>query len=128
MPTAPKKPCSHPGCPVLGECPTHGRTAQRKTYDQARGNQRGYETAEWKAVRALVLKRDPVCTWGSLNRDNLPSTRADCFDTCGQPSTTAAHIVPRAQGGSDEPENLRGLCGSHHSQETSRHESWNKPR
>ena len=123
MPTAPKRPCSHPGCPVLGECPTHGRTAQRRAHDQARGSRRGYETAEWKAVRAYVLARDPWCTWGALPKDQRPAGSA-----CGRPSTTAAHIVPRAQGGSDEPENLRGLCSSHHSQETSRGESWNKPR
>jgi len=122
MPTAPKKPCLYPGCKNLGECPLHGRKVQRQRYDQARGNQRGYETPEWKANRAFVLARDPWCTWGTLPRDRQPAY------TCGRPSTTAAHIVPRAEGGSDEVENLRGLCWSHHSAETSRGESWNKPR
>lgn len=121
-PTAPLKPCPHPRCANLGDCPEHGRTAQRQRYDRARGTQRGYETPQWKAVRALVLARDPWCTWGTLPRDGRPAC------TCGRPSTTAAHIVPRAAGGGDAPENLRGLCGSHHSQETSRDESWNRPR
>ncbi len=125
-PTAPKKPCPNPRCPDLsGDCPVHGRTAQRQAYDQTRGSSRarGYADPAWLAVRAAVLERDPECTWGSLPRDRAPAAY-----TCGNPSTTAAHIVPRAAGGSDEPENLRGLCARHHSAETSRGESWNRPR
>jgi len=121
MPYAPKKPCACPGCPVLGECPVHGRTVTRKAYDQTRGP-RHSDRATWKRTSAFVVARDPWCTWGALPRDRRPAF------ACGQPSTTAGHIIPHAEGGSDEPENCRGLCASHHSAETSRFESWNRPR
>ena len=126
MPTAPKKPCHNPRCPDLsGDCPAHGRTAQRKAYDQGRGSSRarGYADPAWLALRAAVLERDPECTWGSQATDHAPAAYY-----CGEPSTTAAHLVPRKRGGSDAPENLRGLCTPHHSVETSRRESWNRAR
>ena len=123
MPTAPKKPCSHPGCPVLGECPRHGRKVQRKAYDQARGpGWRRYGGTQWEETKAMVRERDPVCTWGSLERDGVT------VGSCSMPTHSAAHLVPRREGGSDLPENCRGLCASHHSAETSRFESWNRPR
>lgn len=125
-PTAPKKPCPNARCRDLsGDCPLHGRTAQRQAHDQARGSSRarGYANPVWLAIRAAVLERDPLCTWGSLTSDRAPAAY-----TCGRLSTTAAHLVPREQGGTDAPENLRGLCTSHHSTETSRRESWNRGR
>lgn len=127
MPYAPKKPCSGRmddgrGCPYLGDdCPAHGKTVRRKAYDQARGP-RHSDFAPWKATSAVVKARDPICTWGSLERDGVPA------GSCPAPTHAAAHIVPHAEGGSDDPENCRGLCASHHSAETSRFESWNRPR
>ena len=118
-PYAPLKPCPHPGCPVLGECPTHGRRVQRQRYDRARAfSERAmfYRSPEWKAIRLAVLERDPVCTWGSL-----PADRASA--PCPSPSTDCAHITPWPAG-DDSFENLRGLCHRHHSSETSRGESW----
>lgn len=48
-----------------------------------------------------MLVRDPICK-----------------EHGGHPSTTAAHIISRADGGYDTMENLRGLCASAHSKET----------
>jgi 5-methylcytosine-specific restriction protein A len=82
-----------------GRCAVH-----RRASDHARGNAgaRGYDAA-WRRKRAIVIARDPVCT------------------ICHQrPSTDADHIVPRAQGGSDALENLRGACHACHSQKTVR--------
>lgn len=57
-----------------------------------------YRSAEWRRLRAAVLARDPVC-----------ATRG-----CGRKSTHADHIVPRARGGGDTLDNLRGACASCH--------------
>jgi len=121
-PRAPLRPCQQPGCPNLGECPVHGRAVRRQAYDRARGD-RVYATPAWRLqIRPSVLARDPVCTWGSVPRDEA------AWGGCGQASTDVAHITPRQEGGSEEFENLRGLCHAHHSAETSKRESWNRER
>ncbi|MEU6641249.1 HNH endonuclease signature motif containing protein [Saccharomonospora sp. NPDC046836] len=49
------------------------------------------------AVRARILKRDPICR------------------ACGvRPSTIADHIVPVAEGGTDDETNGQGLCSPCH--------------
>ena len=104
MQTAFATACPEPRCPEVthgGRCPAHKRQRQRQQ-DAKRptATQRGYD-AEWRKLRNAVIARDPIC------------------QTCGQaPSTDAAHIIPRAQGGQDTMENLRGACHSCHSSET----------
>ncbi|AWV24703.1 MULTISPECIES: HNH endonuclease [Roseomonas] len=61
---------------------------------------RFYGTAEWKRLRAEVIRRQPVCA--------TPG--------CGGRSAIADHIVPRRQGGADALSNLRGLCMACHNQ------------
>jgi len=61
-----------------------------------------YRSAFWRALRAAILKRDPIC--------RTPG--------CGRPSSHADHIVPRSRGGSDDPSNLRGLCAGCHARVT----------
>src|SRR5574337_1152466 len=101
MPVRPLNPCRQPGCPNLGDCPVHGRTAARQAYDQARG-ERVYATPAWRRlIRPAVLTRDPVCTWGSLPRDGAAP------GSCVEPSTDVAHVTSRERGGSDALENLR---------------------
>ena len=51
------------------------------------------------AARRAILQRDPVCP-------------------CGRPSTQADHIVPVAEGGSDDESNGQGLCRSCHDTKT----------
>ncbi|MCW5733484.1 MAG: HNH endonuclease [Enhydrobacter sp.] len=63
-----------------------------------------YRTARWKALSAAVIKRDPVCA--------TPG--------CGRPSTRADHRQPRALGGPDTMENLRGTCESCHNRRSAR--------
>jgi len=55
----------------------------------------------WKATRRLILHRDPVCR--SCHRAR---------------SATVDHITPRAQGGTDDPTNLQGLCTPCHTTKT----------
>ena len=61
-----------------------------------------YKTSEWKALRAAVLKRDPIC--------RMPG--------CTARSTIPDHIVPRRRGGADTMSNLRGVCHACHNRIT----------
>lgn len=57
-------------------------------------------TSRWRRIRAAVLRRD----------DYRCQAPAPTGVACGRPATTAGHIVPRDQGGTDHPDNLRAEC------------------
>ena len=65
MPTAPKRPCTFPGCGALIEhgsrCPRHKREGA-KQYDRERGTayERGYG-ARWQKASAAFLRAHPLC-------------------------------------------------------------------
>lgn len=103
MPTRPKRPCPHPGCPELvqrGRCPRHALQVER-----ARGTtaQRGYG-AHHRRWRAMILARDVLCV----------------APKCKRPATQADHIIPLSMGGTWALENGQGLCHHHHSSKTAR--------
>lgn len=104
MTTRLASPCRAPGCPNVagrrGLCPACERQRDRQRPSAAL---RGYDR-RWQQLRPLVLMRDPVC-------------RAE---GCRERSTNVDHIVPRAEGGGDDPSNLQGLCHEHHSGKTLR--------
>jgi 5-methylcytosine-specific restriction protein A len=85
---------------TTGRCPDC-RRAYQHAYDQQRGSssQRGYGS-EWRKLRAAVIQAQPWCSFcgHTGSRDNPLSVD---------------HIVPRAQGGTDDPSNLRVLCLTH---------------
>jgi 5-methylcytosine-specific restriction endonuclease McrA len=61
----------------------------------------GGRSPDWRALRAEVLARDPICK------------------DCGvKPSKHADHVLPKREGGRDVASNLRGLCHSCHSRKT----------
>ena len=110
MPWSPLKGCAQPGCPLFVErgssqsrCPAH-LVSLRKSQDASRGTpaQRGYGW-EWKKLRALILERDEyLCTVAS----------------CGQLASEVDHLVPKHQGGTDDPANLASKCRRHHASKT----------
>jgi 5-methylcytosine-specific restriction enzyme A len=62
MPTRPKIPCRHPGCPEVVKpsekyCSKHKRQAS-----QVRGSstKQGYG-ANWRKIRAMYLRENPLC-------------------------------------------------------------------
>lgn len=96
MPTRAPSRCNEPGCPefavLRGRCDEH----QRKPW-QGRPSfvdQYGMTTAEWSALRRLILARDGYVCQG-----------------CGLPGAdTVDHIIPVSEGGSPrDPANLRSL-------------------
>jgi 5-methylcytosine-specific restriction endonuclease McrA len=125
-------------------CPAHPEGPRDRPLEQQRQRlkdsrrpsaaKRGYRSdphSLWQRTRRVVLARDPICTWAYVDvhgwADILGARRAVSV-FCTKPSVDVAHIIPRAQGGSDGPENLRGLCHAHHTREgIARGESW-RPR
>ncbi len=76
------KMCPHDG--VVG-CKRHG-SGKWATAGRPMG-------AGWQGIRARVLEGEPMCR------------------ACGAPAITVDHIVPRVEGGTNDPSNLRPLCG-----------------
>lgn len=102
MPRAPKV-CARCGndqpCPEHAPKPWQGTTS------------RGFLTA----VRARILRRDPVCRCDGCDRCSPQG--------CRRPSTEADHVVERAEGGSNDEANGRGMCGPCHRLRSQRHAS-----
>ena len=90
--------------PVLAPAPVNGWKP-----DSVRGSrhQRGYGTA-WERTRARILRRD-----GGL----CQPCQSDGHVTG---ATEVDHIVPKAQGGGDNDENLQAICIECHSAKTAR--------
>lgn len=59
----------------------------------------GYK-GEYMKLRAQVLREEPFCR------------------VCGRPSETVDHIIPKAWGGTDDRNNLQGLCKRCHNKKT----------
>jgi len=101
MPTAPKRPCSFPGCHEMvsaGRCPVHS-----KRQDQRGGaTERGYNYL-WQKFREWFIWRHPICV------------------DCQIKATTDVHHVKKVR---NFPELMRveancmGLCGPCHSTRT----------
>lgn len=113
MPTAAPKPCLQPGCCVLvrdgtSRCQAH-KVEAGSFADKRRGSrhERGYGSG-WDRTRARVLRRDagicqPCLADGLVHR-----------------GTEVDHIVPKAQGGTDDDANLQTICARRHRAKTQR--------
>lgn len=112
MPVSAPKPCRHPGCGHLvrdgsGFCPDHKRARPGSFADKSRGtrHQRGYGAA-WDALRKVVMQRDAgLCQ----------PCRGDGRVTL---ATMVDHIKPRAEGGTDDLDNLQAICRECHARKT----------
>ena len=67
--------------------------------------QRGYG-AVWMRLRTLILKRDHYLCRTCLRQDRIVAAH------------TVDHIVPKAEGGSDDPANLEAICVECHTVKT----------
>lgn len=112
MPARSPRPCRAALCPKK-TTERHGYCEAHK--DQARGwerhqrgrtaHQQGYGS-RWRKLRALIMERDKwLCQ--ACKRQGRAS-----------PAYAVDHIVNRAEGGDDSPENLEAICRSCHQRKT----------
>ena len=105
MPTAPRSGCNYPRCPndgvYRGLCVRHAVEADRSRGTAA---ERGYDAA-WQRLRARVAAEEPYCRLCLAAGRRTPTEHID-------------HIKPKAAGGTDDRDNLRGLCRTCHNRRT----------
>lgn len=114
MPRAVVRVCAHPGCPELVKSPArYCEQHAPKRKPSKRSGPSPYD-AEWRRVRKRFLAAHPYC--------------CDLFGIHAYRGEVALavdvdHIVPLREGGTNDEENLRGLCRSCHSRRTGRDQS-----
>ena len=112
MPVRLKRACRHRGCSGTttdrsGYCEQHRDETGWPAWQRQKGNstERGYGH-EWRRLRLLILERDNYLCQEHLRQGVLKS------------GFHVDHIVPKAQQGSDAPENLQTLCEYCHRHKT----------
>lgn len=109
MPKAAPRPCKHPGCKALvsggSYCADHARPAAGSFADQRRGSrhERGYGT-KWDKIRERILKRDAGLCQECLRQGKVTPVGHKPF------TAYVDHIINKAEGGTDDDENLQTLC------------------
>lgn len=112
MATRPKIICRHPGCGALIELPGYCQRHQQDACgwnrtSRASRHARGYGTY-WQKLRQTILVRDKYLCQACLAAGRLVQ------------ATDVDHILPKAAGGTDEPDNLQALCRACHKQKTAK--------
>lgn len=111
MPTKPKRPCSHPGCPLLTSerfCEKHAKQEARRyeKFDRDPTTRKRYGR-NWKRIRDSYIHEHPLCE--RCEKDGKLVVANEVH-----------HIKPLSCGGTNEPSNLMALCTSCHSEITAR--------
>ena len=106
MPRKPKRPCSYPGCGRLTDgryCEEHKQIAGRQynKYQRDPNTSRRYGRA-WRRIRLQYITLHPLCE--QCVKENRLT-----------PTEEVHHILPLADGGTHDDENLVALCKSCHS-------------
>ncbi|EIC82092.1 HNH endonuclease [Serratia sp. M24T3] len=112
MPARIPRACRHRGCAKTtvhrsGYCPDHINTGWEQHQQGKSRHERGYGVS-WDKLRPIILKRDKHLCQEHL-RQGIPV-----------PATTVDHIKPKAQGGTDDHDNLESLCWPCHRTKTAK--------
>ena len=119
MPTAARRVCSVYGCQEQAPCVRH-RT-QQDTRIRGSRHDRGYDS-RWTRTTNAWKARHPLC--GMRQDMRLHPEHSECtrkgIPNAGTKGNELAtdHIIPREQGGPDEPANYQTLCKRCHSVKT----------
>ena len=111
MATRAPRPCREPACRHLsrdgsGYCEHHVKQSSGWTREsRGSAHSRGYG-ATWRKIRTATLRRDkylcqPCAKYGFVT-----------------PATEVDHIVNKAEGGTDEQDNLQSICHQCHKAKT----------
>ena len=105
VPSKPKRPCSHPGCPKLTDgrfCEEHAKAEAKRyeQYDRDPETRRRYGRV-WKRIRDAYVQQHPVCEL--CQRDGRLVATEEVH-----------HKVPLAEGGTHNRNNLISLCKACH--------------
>jgi 5-methylcytosine-specific restriction protein A len=96
MPNAPLRPCLKPGCPTLvrsGRCAQH-TPEQSHGWTGDTGRIRGRKLQQ---LRAELFRREPLCRLCAAKGETAVAVIRD-------------HVVPLAEGGTDDDSNIQPLC------------------
>jgi 5-methylcytosine-specific restriction protein A len=100
MPTAPPRYCSTPGCPQKQPCSVHVRVQGRYGWRNDTHRIRGRRL---QRLRSDLLSDEPFCRACHVRL-----------------ATIRDHVVPLAEGGTDDPSNIQPLCPSCSDEKTQR--------
>lgn len=108
MPQAAPRPCTQPGCGALvhdgsGRCDAH----QRKSWAPRYRHVKRIRGSKLKRLRDELLHRKPLCE--ECERNGRVSA-----------STVRDHIVPLAEGGTEDESNIQALCDPCHDAKSKR--------
>lgn len=125
MPYRAAHPCAKPGCPEVTNarfCPKHAAEAvAKKAEDDRKYNRfRGSASARgfnywWRMRSKAYLAEHPICA--DPEGEHAASGRVTL-------ATEVHHIVDKANGGTDDDDNLQALCKPCHSRITAREHGW----
>lgn len=90
MPTAPRRPCTQPGCPQLQPCPVHVRDT---SIGYGHAGTKRIRGRKLQAMRARLFQREP---WCRACKERLATIRD--------------HVIPLSEGGKDDETNEQPLC------------------
>ena len=111
MPSKPKRPCSHPGCPRLTNerfCEEHAKQEAKRynRYQRDPASKKRYGRA-WRCIRDRYIAAHPLC-----ERCQKKGTLT--------PAEEVHHSIPLSKGGTHDESNLMSLCKPCHSEITAR--------
>ncbi len=107
MPRMPKKPCAFPGCPNLTDgtyCEEHKKIIAQQYEKNGRDKKHGKRYGKnWQRIRRAYVAAHPLCERCAAQGRYVPVEEVH-------------HVVPLADGGTNDWDNLMGLCRRCHAE------------